>query len=390
MNDVDLVIIGGGIHGAGVALAAAARGHSVRLLEKSALASGTSSRSSKLIHGGLRYLESGQISLVRECLTERQILLRIAPDLVRLKPFFIPVYKQTSRRPWQIRSGLTLYALLAGLDKSSRYQKLTRSEWASLDGLNTENLLVVYRYYDAQTDDAALTRAVMQTAQRYGAELCTPAELLTARLDNDGVAVVYRYQNREFQCRAGAIINAAGPWVNKVLDRVTPTVAPLPVDLVQGAHIVVDGRLQQGLYYVEAPADKRAVFVMPWQNRILVGTTETLFHGNPDRVQPLTEEIRYLRDTLGHYFSAYRNLDIDQIHTAFAGLRVLPRAGTDAFHRPRETTLLQDRDNKPRLVNIYGGKLTAYRVTAEKVMACLRETLPPRQAFEDTARIALR
>ena len=389
MSDVDIIVIGGGIHGAGVALAAVARGYTVRLLEKSALASGTSSRSSKLIHGGLRYLESGQFSLVRECLAERQTLLRIAPDLVRLKQFLIPVYKQTSRRPWQIRAGLTLYSLLAGLNKSSRFNRLARSRWDTLDGLNTENLLAVYRYYDAQTDDAALTRAVMQTAQKYGAELCMPAELLAAKLDNHGVSVSYRDHDRNVECRAGVLINATGPWVNTVLDRITPAVRALPVDLVQGTHIVIDGQIEQGLYYVESPEDKRAVFVMPWQNRILVGTTETLFAGEPGSVHPLDKEIHYLINTVGHYFPAHRNLDIDRIHTAFAGLRVLPRASSAAFHRPRDTTFLLDRNKKPRLVNIYGGKLTAYRVTAEKVMDCLRESIPPRQAFEDTARISL-
>ena len=136
----DVVIIGAGIHGAGVAQAAAAHGHSVLLLEQHAPAFGTSSRSSKLIHGGLRYLESGQLALVRECLRERELLSRLAPDLVRLVPFYIPVYRHTTRRPWQIRGGLSMYALLGGLGEHVRFTRVPRDQWTELDGLATREL----------------------------------------------------------------------------------------------------------------------------------------------------------------------------------------------------------------------------------------------------------
>src|ERR1700727_928495 len=161
MQAFDVVVVGGGIHGAGVLQAAAAAGHKALLIEKGALASGTSSRSSKLIHGGLRYLESGQFALVRESLHERAVHLRIAPDLVQLKAFFIPVYRETRRRPWQLKLGLWMYALLGGFDASMRFGSVPRREWSSLDGLETHGLEAVIRYHDAQTDDASLTRAVV-------------------------------------------------------------------------------------------------------------------------------------------------------------------------------------------------------------------------------------
>ena len=161
----DVVIIGGGIHGVGVAQAAAAAGHRVLLLEKTALASATSSRSSKLIHGGLRYLESAQFGLVRGSLRERTLLLQLAPDLVRRLPFHIPVYAGTTRRPFTIRAGLSLYALLGNLAPDCRFASLPRTDWPDLDGLATDGLQAVFRYYDAQTDDAALTRAVMASAR---------------------------------------------------------------------------------------------------------------------------------------------------------------------------------------------------------------------------------
>ena len=161
----DLVVIGAGIHGVGVAQAAAAAGYSVLVLEQTGIASATSCRSSKLIHGGLRYLESGQLNLVRESLRERDILLRIAPQLVQLVPFYIPVYRHTARRPWQIRAGLALYAVLGNLRRHAWFAALPRVQWGNLDGLATENLQAVFRYQDAQTDDAALTQAVMRSAQ---------------------------------------------------------------------------------------------------------------------------------------------------------------------------------------------------------------------------------
>src|SRR5580698_9414510 len=209
MRAFDVVVVGGGIHGAGVLQAVAAAGHSALLLEKGALASGTSSRSSKLIHGGLRYLESGQFALVRESLRERAILLRIAAELVELKAFFLPVYRDTRRRPWQLKVGLWMYALLGGFAAGTRFGSVPKSEWSSLDGLETENLDAVIRYHDAQTDDALLTRAVVQSALSLGAELAMPADFIDARLDESGVTVQCRLAGSMLECRARVLVNAA-------------------------------------------------------------------------------------------------------------------------------------------------------------------------------------
>ena len=216
MKQYDVVIVGGGIHGAGVLQAAAAAGHSALLIERLGLASGTSSRSSKLIHGGLRYLESGQFALVRESLRERAILLRIAAELVELKPFFIPVYRETRRRPWVLKLGLWIYALLGGFDASSRFGTVPKREWPSLDGLETHGLEAVIRYQDAQTDDMLLTRAVVQSALSLGAELAMPARFTGAALADDGVTVDYSQGNSAVQCWARVLVNAAGPWAREV------------------------------------------------------------------------------------------------------------------------------------------------------------------------------
>jgi glycerol-3-phosphate dehydrogenase len=174
-GNYDVVVIGAGINGAGVAQAAVAAGYSVLILEKSAIAQGTSSRSSKLIHGGLRYLETAQFRLVRESLRERTLLLSNAPDLVQLKPFYIPVYRTTRRRPWQLRVGLSLYALLAGPERSAIFTTVPSSRWDRLDGLSTRDLQTVFSYNDAQTDDHALTKAVLDSAVNMGAEVAVPA-----------------------------------------------------------------------------------------------------------------------------------------------------------------------------------------------------------------------
>ena len=386
---MDVLIIGAGIMGAGVAQAAAAAGYSVRILEQTGIASGTSSRSSKLIHGGLRYLESAQFTLVRECLAERALLLKLAPHLVKLKPFHIPIYEHTTRRPWQIGSGLTLYALLGGLNKDARFQRLPRAQWGTLDGLTTNGLQRVFRYYDAQTDDAALTQAVIRSAQSLGAELIMPARFTAAEIDHDGVTVHYDHHNASHQCRAHLLINAGGPWANRILQHVTPAVPTLEMELVQGTHIIVDSQLQQGLYYLEAPKDRRAVFALPWQNKLMVGTTETFYAGDPRDVHPLTEEEDYLLDVLSHYFPAHRHLSRSDIASSFAGLRVLPKATGSAFSRPRETVFHPDNLLTPRLFTLYGGKLTAYRATAAKLMQRLKHVLPQRTPLADTRTLPL-
>ncbi len=388
-DDCDVLIIGAGIHGAGVAQAVAARGHRVVVLEQTAPASGTSSRSSKLIHGGLRYLESAQFGLVRECLRERRVLLRIAPELVRLRPFHIPVYRNTRRRAWQIGVGLALYAALDGFASDSRFSRLAPHEWSRLDGLDTTGLQAVFRYYDAQTDDAALTRAVLHSAQTLGAQLRMPARVTRVERHAQGARVFYRSGDAERDCNTRVLVNAAGPWVNDVLQKVVPAAVMLPVELVQGTHIVLPGSLSQGMYYLEAPDAARAVFVMPWRDALLVGTTETPYRGAPEAVAPLPAELDYLLDTCAHYFPAYRGMTRVDIRSAFAGLRVLPARPGAAFGRPRETLLHTDEPRRPTLLTIYGGKLTAYRATAQKVMQRLANVLPDGGAHVDTATLRL-
>jgi glycerol-3-phosphate dehydrogenase len=390
MKEYDVIIVGGGIHGAGVLQAAVAAGHSGLLIEKRALASGTSSRSSKLIHGGLRYLESGQFGLVRESLRERAVHLRIAADLVELKPFFIPVYADTRRRPWQLKLGLAVYALLAGFGAGTRFGSIPRRDWPQLDGLETRNLDAVIRYYDAQTDDAQLTRAIVASARTLGGELAMPADFLAANLTDDGVAVSFQSGGARIEAKARVLVNAAGPWATEVARAIRPAIFIPDVDLVQGTHIVVPMQVKSGIYYVESPSDGRAVFVMPWQGATLIGTTETPYRGNPDQVQPLPEEEEYLLAVARHYFPAVSSLTRKDILQRFAGLRVLPAASQSAFDRSRETIFTTDRDPHPRVLGIYGGKLTGWRAAAAHVMERISPSLAVRPRRAATDQLVLR
>lgn len=382
----DLVIVGAGIHGAGVAQAAAAAGYSVLVLEKQGIASGTSSRSSKLIHGGLRYLEQMQLKLVWECLHERELLLKIAPDLVKIRPFYIPIYKDTRRRPWQLYAGLSLYALLAGPGHHARFRTLPRAGWDALGGLATDGLQQVFQYWDGQTDDAALTRAVLRSAMDMGAELHTPVEFMGADLEAQGAWLRYREAGQEKRCRARVLVNAAGPWVAQMAAKITPFVSHVQGDLVQGTHILVDIPSHDGIFYMEVPKDGRAVFLMPWKGISLVGTTETPFAGrDPSSVAPTEQERDYLRAVVQRYFPQQAFKEV----AAFSGLRVLPRDAARPFDRGRELILETDRRYKPRIINLHGGKLTSYRADSLKVLRKLQSSLPSRQRRGDTARITL-
>jgi len=282
-----------------------------------------------------------------------------------------------------------LYYLLSGCNRDARFSSVARAEWAQLDGLTTEGLKAVFRYTDAATDDAALTAAVMRSAEMLGAELQCRAEFINGELTSDGVRVDYRLPKAECSCTAKVLINAAGPWVNKVLSRVSPQQKQISVELVQGTHIEVPGTMGEDFYYVESPRDGRAVFVMPRNGRIMIGTTETRYRSDPDFVKPLANEESYLLNVAGHYFPQLASLRRDDMVASWAGLRVLPGGEGHAFHRSRETILHTDRARQPRVLSIYGGKLTSYRATAQKIAEQISGSLPQRHPVARTQELPL-
>jgi len=375
MTDYDLIIIGAGIHGAAVARAASYNGYKVCVLEQYPQpAMATSRSSSKLIHGGLRYLESFQFSLVRECLQERKILLKTAPHLVKLVPFYIPIYKHNTRPGWLIFFGLFIYRLLGG----GKFRKLPTSEWDQLDGLNTKDLKSVYQYYDGQTNDQELTRAILDDAILQGTVFKADNKVRTIRVQKKSIIV--QTENAD-DISSKLLINASGPWVNDVLKKVSPATSTLDIDLIQGTHIIIPRTIKQGIYYVEAN-DKRVVFFIPWQQHCLIGTTETPFTELPENCKPLKHEIDYLITTWNQHFND--KLSSNDILEAFSGLRVLPASGKNAFNRTRDT-ILHTKDN---VISIYGGKLTAHRATADEVMNIIHKYLP-KHSHIDTSTLSL-
>lgn len=386
-TDFDVVVIGGGIVGTGAAQACAAAGYRCLVIERSAWAGGTSSKSSKLIHGGLRYLETAQLALVRESLRERAILLRIAPELVKPLPFLVPIYADSRRRPWQLNAGLSLYALLSGWTRLANFGSYSPDAASHLlgdSGLRREGLQRVFRYWDAQTDDARLTRAVLASARDLGADAWCPAELRSAERMPAGYRLRIHHAGNEQTVNCNYLVNASGAWTTQVLERIQPALPRPAVDQVLGSHLVLDTRLSERAFYLESPRDGRAVFALPWQGRTLLGTTEHRYLGDPDRVSPPLADEGYLLGVLAHYFPDCQAAVVER----FAGLRVLPHGDGNAFRRPRDCVLHRDRDH-PRLLSLSGGKLTGYRRIGERIAAHVRTALGPRTALADTATLAL-
>lgn len=381
----DLAVIGGGIQGAGVAQAAAAAGYSVLLAERHSWGAGTSGKSSKLIHGGLRYLRNGQLRLVRESLRERRILERIAPQLVWPDDFHIPVYGATRVRPWQLRLALGLYWMLSGCRTEARFQRLPQGCWQEFKGLSKIGLEQIFAYRDARTDDRRLTAAVAASAASLGAELACPASVTGAHWLGDCWSITLDEAGGSRRISARLLVNCAGPWANEVAATMDPLPPQPQVALVQGAHLVLSRPAVDRCYYLEVPEDGRAVFLLPWGAGSLLGTTETPFSGSPDDARITPGEEAYLLRVFGHYFPG----EVPEIAARMAGLRVLPASPAAAVRRSREVMLAHTPRRRPNYIAVYGGKLTGYRATALKVLRLARNSLPRRQVRADTASLAL-
>jgi glycerol-3-phosphate dehydrogenase len=373
----DLVVIGGGIQGAGVALMAKKAGYSVLLIEKNTWASATSSASSKLIHGGLRYLQTGQFTLVYECLKERHWMLKTLPDLVKPSWFYLPIYQNAHYSTWKIHLGLFLYRFLSGNTAYSQYKKIPKNQWAALAGLQQEGLKAVFAYQDAQTDDAALTRYLVQQAQAIGVDCYEQTECVSAT-HHDTVFYQLHLQQKEqkkiYQVNCHSVVNATGPWVNRVLQMLDNQADDLAVELVQGSHLVVSPALSEDCFYLPAPQDNRAVFCLPWKGKTLVGTTELIYQGAPEDAHVTQQEVDYLSAVVKHYFPHYAF----SIISSFCGLRVLPHSTQKVFSRPRDTLICKHH----RIISLYGGKLTAWRATAVKVVMQIDEIFGRRSTVD--------
>lgn len=363
MESCDLLIVGGGINGAAIARDAAGRGLNVLLVERDDLASHTSSASSKLIHGGLRYLEQYEFRLVHESLHERAILLKTAPHLVQPLRFILPDPK--GGRPWWlIRLGLWLYGALAGGGALPRPRAVARNDAAAYAPLKGEYKLA--EYWDAWVDDARLVVLNAVDAAERGARIATRTALVSAQ------AMGGRWKARLSDGRvidAGMIVNAAGPWVAEVLHERLEGSGHAGVRLVKGSHIAVP-RLYQGDHaYILQNGDGRVVFALPYGELSLVGTTDVAVD-QPQDAEPSVAEIEYLCAAANAYF--VRQTHPDDVRWSFAGIRALYDDGAaSAKDVTRDYRLeLEERDGA-RLLSVFGGKITTARALAEEVMAKL-------------------
>lgn len=370
----DIAVIGGGINGAGIARDAALRGLKVILLEKEDFGSGTSSFSSRLIHGGLRYLEYGEIPLVFESLHERRRLRELASHLVHELKISIPIYANSRRSTFIIRLGMLAYDLLS-LGKNLPMHRMlkTRDLLMEEPGLQEEGLAGGAQYYDAQVTFAE--RLVLENviaAREAGAEIHNYSPVIGINIRDRvvrSVQFVDQTSGLETEVSARVVINAAGPWVDRVLATVNREMQPV-MGGTKGSHIVVDrfDGAPSTAFYVEARKDGRPFFIIPWNDQVLIGTTDIRYEGDPGEVSASDEEIDYLVAETNIVFPS-ATLTRQDIHFAYAGIRPLPRRDKGPESAiTRKHIILKHRKHAKGLISIIGGKLTTYRNLAEIVV----------------------
>lgn len=356
----DLLVVGGGINGAAIARDATIRGASVLLVERDDLASHTSSASSKLIHGGLRYLEYYEFGLVHEALREREILLRTAPHIVRPLRFVLP-HAPGTRPRWVVRAGLLLYDLLSIRGSLPRSRAVAASDTELASPLKGKAPLLAY--WDAWVDDARLVVLNAVDAAERGAEIATRTEFLSAVREGE----LWRARLSDDRIIATkAIVNAAGPWVADVLkDRLRET-SESRARLVKGSHIIVPRLFEGDHAYILQQPDGRVVFALPYGQWNLVGTTDIIVD-SPDGAEVTAEEIDYLCDAVNRYFD--RQIVPADLVWSYAGIRSLHDDGTaDAKAVTRDYHLELDPDPGPKLLSVFGGKITTARALAEEAL----------------------
>ncbi len=379
MPIADLLVIGGGIHGVCVARDAARRGLAVTLIEKGDLAQGTSQRSSKLVHGGLRYLETGQIELVKEALAERATWLRIAPKLVKPQPFLLPFVRGEGRPAWKVTLGLRMYDLLARDSPLPKHERLTADEAMRREpALPAEGLEGAALYYDAAMDDAAIVLACAMDAATAGATVRTRTPVTGLARVGSGEQAMWRVWLAGGETiEARRVVNAAGAWAD-VVRKLAGTFEKPSIRPSRGAHVVVPALTREHALLLFAHADGRVFFVIPAGGSALVGTTDTDHAEGPEAAGPRAEDVRYLWSELRARWPERAETLADDTRRVFAGLRALARAQSAfPWANPREARLLDE----VGMITITGGKYTTARRLAErvvdKVFASLERTVAP-------------
>ena len=383
-GEFDVLIIGAGITGAGAARDAARRGLRVAIVDQDDVASGTSSRSSKLVHGGLRYLEQGEVGLVFEAVAERRVLQQIAPHLVQPMPFLLPVYKDSRRGMFTINVGMWLYDGLSLFRSPKMHESLSRKKVLEVEpALRSEGLRGAPVYYDCATDDARLTLETLLDAERAGAVVRTHARV-TKLVRDDGLvsgAILHdRLTDETLTVRSRVVLNATGPWSDRTCsltgDAGQPRLRP-----TKGIHLVVDSsRLHVNHAIVGLhPSDGRVFFTIPWGEQTYVGTTDTDFDGDPSQVYADAADVDYVLNATNEHFPGI-NLTKEDVISTWAGVRPLvsEESAQNESSVSREHVIRVGADG---LVTIAGGKLTTYRrmgaEVVDRVVDVLRGTGHP-------------
>ncbi|HTR93580.1 MAG TPA: glycerol-3-phosphate dehydrogenase/oxidase [Trebonia sp.] len=397
---LDVLVIGGGITGAGAALDAASRGLRVGLVESRDLAAGTSSRSSKLIHGGLRYLEQGDFKLVREALRERDLLVsRLAPHLVRPVPFLYPLYKKVVERPY-VGAGLVLYDAMEGTRRPVPHHRhlTTRGALRRAPALRPDRLAGAMVYYDAQVDDARYTVTVARTAARYGALVVTRATATSLLRDGErvtGATVRDEESGREFDVRASRVIVCAGVW-SDLVHSASGVRAGYQVRMSKGVHLVMPGSAIDADTGMIVRTSKSVLFFIPWGSRWIVGTTDTDWSG--DRAEPTAtaEDVDYILGEANRVLAT--PLTRGDVLAVYAGLRPLvaepDRPASDKAGNGEKPTTKLSREHVvdsplPGLTSIAGGKFTTYRLMARDVVDAAAQGLPGQVSPSVTGQLPL-
>jgi glycerol-3-phosphate dehydrogenase len=370
-DSFDLAVVGGGITGAGVALDAASRGYSVALVEKSDYAAGTSGRSSKLIHGGLRYLQNFDLGLVREALLERSLLVRLAPHLVAPLPFLVPAFE--GRRPDRLMGmGLNMYDAMSWRRGRDEDEEWSPARHRIIGGAETVEMApalagrdpsAAYLFYDCQTDDARLVLSVLAEAERFGA-VCVNACEATGLIEDGGLLVRDTVGDGEFELTAANVINATGVWADRLrpeelyAEEEVPRIRPS-----RGTHVTMPREVLPVEAGVIVPAGGgRTIFALPWLGRTLAGTTDNDYEGSLEHVPPAEVDVAYLLDALNEFFGT--SLGLDDLTGAYAGVRPLISTGD-----PKKSVDISRRaelyETSSGLVTITGGKLTTWRRMAK-------------------------
>lgn len=388
----DLLVVGGGISGAGIARDAALRGLAVALVDRDDFASGTSSRTSRLVHGGVRYLEHGYLHLVFEASRERRLLLDLAPLLVHPLKFTWPVYRGARIPRWKLGAGLWLYDLLALFRNVARHRRLSRDEvLAAEPRLAHDGLVGGAAYFDAQTQDARLTLAVVVDAVAAGAVALNHAAAVSLLSEGDraaGARIRDELTGETFDVHASLVVNATGPWTDTLRRLEDPSARPAVLG-TKGVHLTVPaGRVgNAGALILLSPVDGREMFVLPNGAHTLIGTTDTPTREHPEQVRASRGEVKYLLDSVNAFFPAAR-LEADDVVCAWAGIRPLVASwgGGDPAKASREHELATG----PRgMITVTGGKLTTYRSMAEEAVDVVQRRLGMPVTTSQTSRRGL-